>query len=290
MHHRTYLVISLLLLSPFQTSTVILAQSDVQERLERIEEKVDRLLAFHELDRSNSPNWRFLSQNCPGQLLNKQFFIICHNENWKISYWVGYYLSKENLRGDTRRTNDFRPDPELETGKRAELTDYRNSGYDRGHMAPAAAFKRSRQAMSTTFSLSNMAPQTSSLNQRIWRLLEEDVRNLANDFGEIWVFTGNLFLDANENSTEPSTFIGSNRVAVPSHCFKAILLRTTQGNWNMYGFIMPNQRGSIPGEVEDYLEAIDEIEAKSGIDFFAEMPDLVENRLESQEAESWPVN
>ncbi|MDA2937082.1 DNA/RNA non-specific endonuclease [Acidobacteria bacterium AH-259-A15] len=277
-----YLVLVVFL---FQTP---FAQSDIEQRLERLEAKIDRLLAFHELDREHTQNWRFLSQTCDGRLLNKQFFVICHNDEWKIPYWVGYYLSKENLTGSVRRTNDFRPDPELQSSERAELTDYRNSGYDRGHMAPAAAFKRSRTAMSTTFLLSNMAPQTATLNRRIWRLLEEDVREVAREIGDVWIFTGNLFRDSDGNPTEPSKLIGENEVAVPTHCFKVILLKTATDQWQMFGFIMPNQRESIPGPLTDYQVTIDRIEEASGLDFFAELPDLLENDLESKRP-PWPV-
>ena len=150
-------------------------------------------------------------------LLVKEFFVICHDMEQEIPEWVTYHLTRENLQGTTQRTDDFRPDPELAPGERAELVDYRNSGYDRGHMAPAADFKRSQEAMSETFLLSNMAPQRPSLNRGIWERLEREVRSLADAHGSIWVFTGALFLDGSGNPSSPVSFIGPNRVAVPTH-------------------------------------------------------------------------
>ena len=187
-----------------------------------------------------------------------------------------------------RRSDDFRADPSLAPDERAELSDYRGSGYDRGHMASPTDFKRSRLAMSTTYLLSNMVPQTGSLNRRIWRLLEKDVRELTRKIGEVWVFTGNLFLDADGNPTAPMNHIGANKLAVPTHCFKVIVLETEGGEFQMFGFIMPNQRSSIPGVVKDYQVTVDQVEDASKIDFFSELRDEDENDLESTML-SWPV-
>ena len=106
-----------------------------------------------------------------GTILDKKYFVINHNDAWKIPYWVAYYLTSHDLQGTTKRQSSFNPDPELPSryeaplGLRAELADYNHSGYDRGHMAPAADFKRSKDAMTATFVLSNMSPQISSLNR-----------------------------------------------------------------------------------------------------------------------------
>ena len=264
------------------------AQSDINARLDQIERKIDRLLALQETERINFDADSFLNQVCDGDRLDKQFFTVCHVRDWKISRWVGYHLTEENLNGKAKRKNNFRPDPQLARGSRSELTDYRNSGFDRGHMAPAAAFKRSKQAMSTTFLLSNMAPQTAQLNRNKWRLLEEDVRTLARDHGDVWVFTGNLFLNSNEQPTSPQKTIGSNKVAVPTHCFKTILLRSNEQRWQMFAFLMPNQRSPIPGSVEDYQVTVDRIETLAGIDFFSGLPDGLEHDLE-RTTTSWPI-
>ena len=264
-----------------------LAQPADQERLRRIEEKLDRILALLEERKLGTGDF-IEDQSCDQTRLDKEFFIICHDSHWRTARWVGYHLTAENLQGNQGRTNDFRPDPELPPDERSELSDYKGSGFDRGHMAPAGAFKRSREAMSTTFLLSNMAPQTTRLNRNIWRLLEQDVRTLAREFGEVWVFTGNLFLDDDDNPTEPTQRI-NNRVAVPTHCFKAILMKSNDGDLQTFAFIMPNIRGSIPGPVTAHLTTVDDVEAKSGSDFFAGLPDDIENQLESQQG-NWPIN
>jgi endonuclease G len=224
-----------------------------------------------------------------GTVLDKGFFVVNHNDNWKIPFWVAYYLSTANLQGNQTRTDDFRADPQLALGLRGELSDYRHSGYDRGHNAPAADFKRGREAMSTTFLLSNMCPQTPALNRRIWAHLEEEVRDLVQADGEAWVVTGNLFLTTDSQFVPPSEFIGTDRVAVPTHCFKAILASRDDGTYVTYAFLMPNQRTTVAGDPKDYIISVDRLEEISGYDFFPDLPDDVENVIEARVADVWPL-
>lgn len=227
-------------------------------------------------------------QACPGKRLDKIFFVICHESSWKIPVWVGYHLTEDGLEGSEKRTSDFRPDPDLQRGERAERGDYKRSGFDRGHMAPAAAFKRSREAMSTTFLMSNMAPQTPALNRRIWRKLEAQVRELVREEGITWVFTGSLFLDEAGNRDQPRETIGMNQVAVPTHYYKVLLVSGVDGNLTMYAFRMPNQMEPIEGFIEDFMVTVDEIELQTDVDFFADLPDELEESLESDPA-VWPL-
>lgn len=270
--------------------TPVICQETLEQKLQRIEAKIDSLLAFHRRQIENVQPYEIIRDSlnvlwgiagARGTILNKEYFFINHNDDWKIPYWVAYYLSSSNLQGTARRTNDFRPDPQLSIGSRSELEDYRHSGYDRGHNAPAAAFKRSRDAMSTTFFLSNMSPQTPRLNRNIWRILEEQVRDMVMEEGEAWIVTGNVFLDPDSQFVDPSEFIGSNNVAVPTHCFKAILSTNENGIFSMYAFMLPNQREYIPGTPADYLITVDRLEQITGYDFFPDLDDDIENRLES---------
>jgi endonuclease G len=171
---------------------------------------------------------------------------------------------------------------------RAELVDYRNSGYDRGHMAPAGDFKRSREAMSETFLLSNMTPQRPSLNRGMWERLEEQVRSLARSHGSIWVVVGTLFLDSAGQATEPETFIGPNSVAVPTHFYKAILCAHPDSTYEMFGFMMENCLNPLTGQPRDYVISVRNIEDLTGLDFFNYLPDTIEDSLESNVNTRWP--
>ena len=105
--------------------------------------------------------------------LEKKYLVICYQPIWKIPVWVGYQLVDEHLNGSIKRTDNFRSDPEIRT-QAAAPTDYKGSKYDLGQMAPPAAFRGSHDAMSTTFLMSNMAPQAPALNRGSWRASEGD--------------------------------------------------------------------------------------------------------------------
>lgn len=123
-----------------------------------------------------------------------------------------------------RRTNQFYPDPRIYRKGRAELEDYRGSGYDRGHLAGAANSPNQR-AMAQTFSLANMVPQAPENNRGVWAKIETDVRKYVQRAkGDVFVFTGPVF------EGEIRT-IGKNRVWVPTHLFKLVYDSNTQRAW-----------------------------------------------------------
>lgn len=98
-----------------------LAQTTDQERLKRIEGKLDRVLALLEQGKLGTGNF-IADQDCDQTRLDKQFFVICHDGDWRTARWVGYHLTAENLQGNQGRTDDFRPDPELPADERSELS------------------------------------------------------------------------------------------------------------------------------------------------------------------------
>ena len=258
-------------------------------------------------DHLRSPE-QLLSISCPSEdslLLPKTFFTICYHTKWRIARWVAYFLTAPDLEGDVDRTEDFREDEAITNeADRSRRSDYVGSGYHRGHMAPADAFDRSERAMSTTFLLSNMAPQTPSLNSGKWRSLESRVRKVITAHRGVWIVTGNLFAEADRSQGIPNrTFesivpadcarndtkcwIGNGRVAVPTHSFKAILVARDSGKFGAYGFIMPNQRTRLPGEVKDYQVSVDEVERLTGINVFSALVSVLQNRLEA-DVPAWP--
>ncbi len=258
-------------------------------------------------DHLRSPE-RLLKIDCPTEdslLLPKTFFTICYHTKWRIARWVAYFLTAPDLEGDVDRTEDFREDEAIrKEADRSRLSDYAGSGYHRGHMAPAAAFDRSERAMSTTFLLSNMAPQTASLNSGKWRSLESRVRKVINAHRGVWIVTGNLFAKADRSrglrnrafetidpfglpKNDKRHWLGNGRVAVPTHSFKAVLVARDSGKFAAYGFIMPNQRTRLAGKVRDYQVPVDEMERLTGIDVFSVLDDVLEARLEA-DAMAWP--
>jgi endonuclease G len=156
-----------------------------------------------------------------GIILDKDYFVINYNCEWKIPYWVGYYLNDSLLievDSADRQSSWFEPDPELPANCQIEYDDYTNSGWDRGHNAPDKSFRRSHEARLTTYVMSNMTPQNGSLNSGKWKQLEDSVRARTERYGHAWVITGGLFMDEDSNLVEPDSFIGDKEIAVPTHC------------------------------------------------------------------------
>lgn len=203
-------------------------------------------------------------------LLCRLGYALSHDPNHKIPDWVAYHLTKEKVSGTHPRSNNFKPDPDLESGKRAELKDYKGSGFDRGHMAPAAAMKWDERAMNESFFLSNMAPQVGiGFNRHIWKSLETRVRKWTVERGELYVVTGPIF-----NGT--FTTIGDNQVSVPTHFYKVIFdpIRV-----EVIAFILKNEKLKTK-DLPNFITTVDEVEGLTGLDFLSEIEDGIETVLE----------
>ena len=183
---------------------------------------------------------------------------------------MAYRLTSGHTSGTVDRTNDFREDYKVKTGS-ASLSDYKGSGYDRGHLAPAADFKWSSTAMSESFFMSNMSPQKPGFNRGIWKKLESNVRNWASDNGEIYVVTGPIL-------TGSYSSIGSNQVSIPDYYYK-VILDYKEPEIKGIGFILPHQKSS--SSLQSFAVTIDEVERRSGINFYHELPDKIEEQIES---------
>ena len=203
-----------------------------------------------------------------GDLITHSHFSLSYVEDHEQAEWVYYKLNPILLKGSSKRSNNFRVDPKVETGS-AEISDYKKSGYDRGHLAPAADMKFSKISMSESFFMSNMSPQKPSFNRGGWKKLESLVRFWAED-SEIHIVTGGI-LNKSLNK------IGINGVSVPDYFYKIIF---DTYDCKMIGFVMPNMK--ITHELESYVKTIDEIETLTGIDFFYDLEDHIENELESE--------
>ena len=201
-------------------------------------------------------------------------FTLCYRESYEDAEWVAYILTREELKAVTGRTNDFRPDPSISTGS-SDLSDYKKSGYDRGHLAPAADMEWSIKSCRESFFMRNMTPQAPQLNRGMWQQLERQVRKWADRFGKVIIVTGPVL----EKNAEEYPAIGANRVAVPEYFFKSILAQSEEGTAMTINFIMPNSK--CEGTLWDYCVTADEIESRTGFDIFSFLPDSEEEKIES---------
>lgn len=209
-----------------------------------------------------------------GELVRHVFFTLSFNKQHKQANWVYYSLGSESRTANVKRTNNFREDPKVGSGS-AKSSDYTKSGYDRGHLCPAGDMTQSVEAMSETFYMSNISPQFPSFNRGIWKLLEEQVRKWGKR-EQIYVVTGPVFEDDKGE-------IGVNRVTIPGYFYKVVYSPSRR---QMKGFLLPNEKGNR--ELSDYVVSVDSVESVTGIDFFPQLADTLENRLEAcPERQKW---
>lgn len=206
-----------------------------------------------------------------GQLIEHTGFTLSYDADYKTPQWVAWVLTAEEVDGTCSRKSSFSPDPKVR-GAKAYHKDYTRSGYDRGHMAPAADMKWSEEAMEASFYTSNICPQNQNLNRGDWKDLEELERDWAQRYGAVAIAAGPIY-----TSTRPQR-IGANRVAVPDAFFKVLLVGYPD-HPKAYGFVFKNEAGSRP--LTRYQRTVDEVEELTHMDFFSALPDEVENRIES---------
>lgn len=210
--------------------------------------------------------------------INSEFQIVDHlayslqyNELHEQADWVAYVLVGDSLTGKAKRKDNFRIDTLVSTGS-ASPKDYKRSGYDRGHLAPAADMSWSDEVMSESFYMSNMSPQLPGFNRGIWKKLEEQVRDWAKEFDTLYVVTGPILEDS-------LIAIGENEVSVPNKYYKALLVYKKRLQLSV-GFILPNESSSE--ELEYFAVSVDSVESVSHLDFFEKLPDAIEDEIESK--------
>lgn len=214
-----------------------------------------------------------------GQYIKHTEYTLQYNSTHKQADWVHHFITKDRIKGDTKRKNKFKPDTLVVDGQ-VTLKDYAKSGYDRGHLAPAGDFKFSQSAMNASFYLSNMSPQAPNLNRKVWKYLETQVRTWTENYDTIFVTTGPVFNDDLGS-------IGKNKITIPSAYYK-VILGVFNGSYKTAGFILSNE-ASLKNPI-DFIVSVDEVEKITKIDFFPELPDTVENIIEAHlNLKDWPV-
>lgn len=213
----------------------------------------------------------FLPKSTTNTIIHHEYYSLSYNENHEQAEWVAYELKKEHLKDNDFKRPYFVPDPKVKT-KSASWKNYKKSGYDKGHLCPAGDREFSKKAFDETFFTSNISPQLHVFNNGVWKKLEEKTRYWAEKYNGIYVVTGGVL--------EPNLpTIGFENVSVPKYFYK-ILLDGSRGEFKMIGFLMPHEKSNAP--LYQFVVSVDEIEKRTGIDFFPALPDEIENKLEAQ--------
>ena len=215
--------------------------------------------------------FNYLPAFTTNQVVQHTHFTLSYSEKDEQAEWVAYHLTRDELQNAAERNDNFREDPKVLSGS-ASPDDYRRSGYDRGHLAPAGDMGFSEEAMSESFYMSNISPQDRAFNRGIWRALETQTRDWVADNGSLYVVTGGVL-------TEKIKAIGTkNKVSVPKYFYK-VLLHLEEHNLKAIAFLLPNEGSEA--SLSQFVISIDSLESMTGIDFFPALPDDLEENLES---------
>lgn len=197
-------------------------------------------------------------------------FTLSFNKDNKTPNYVAWELLGTEVSNEVSRTDNFWQDPEIE-GCTAHR-DYTNSGYDRGHMCPAADQKWSTEAMNDCFVMANMCPQLHDLNAGAWETLESKERQWAKRDSAVMIIAGPIYTE------DDTKYFGNAKVRVPGAFFK-ILLAPYLSEPRGIAFVYPHMK--CEGNMQDYATSIDEVEKITGFDFFSSLPKEIENKVES---------
>lgn len=218
----------------------------------------------------NDTNEYFLPTSTTGQVIHHDAYSLSYSEPHEQAEWVAYELKKEHLSSSNFKRPYFEIDKTVKTGA-AHWRNYKNSGYDRGHLCPAGDRKYSQSAHDETFLTSNISPQRNDFNAGIWNRLEQKTRYWASKYDGVFVVTGGVLKGQMKT-------IGDEKVAVPNQFYK-ILIDTNSGKVKMIAFLIPHENSKEP--LYKFVVSVDEIEALTGIDFFHGLEDTLENKLEA---------
>ena len=216
-----------------------------------------------------SQNWEPKGQS--ENIIKHHYYTLSYSEEHEQAEWVQYKLQPHLFDKNISRTNNFRKDPFVKALS-AQLTDYKSSGYDRGHLAPAGDMKYNINAMSESFYLSNISPQNPSFNRRIWRMIENKFRDWASEYGELIIITAGVL------HQEQLDTIGENNISVPKYYYKVAI--DPSNHKRNIALLIENKSSKEP--IVNYVVSIDSLESFTGIDFFHHLDKDIQNEIESQ--------
>lgn len=213
----------------------------------------------------------FLPSSTTGEVVKHEYFTLSYSEPHEQAEWVAYQLKKNHLTYDDRERPYFIEDPKVKS-KSADWRNYRGSGYNRGHLVPAGDRRFSEYAYNETFYTSNISPQDKDFNAGIWNRLEQQVRYWCKQYGDLIVVTGGVLEDGLRE-------IGDEDVDVPNAFYK-IVMKDKGDRKEVIAFLIPAKESEKP--LSQFVVPIDELEKKTGIDFFQRQPKAWQDKIESK--------
>ncbi len=216
-------------------------------------------------------DFNFLPTSTSNQIIKHDFYSLSYVEKHEQAEWVAYQLKSSMIKSNKFDRPFFIEDPLVKTNS-ADWKNYKKSGYDKGHLCPAADMKFSKKAFEDTFFTSNISPQKHIFNDGIWNRLEGKTRYWAEKHGSIYVVTGGVL-------TDNLNHIGKENVAVPEFFYKT-LLRYSNGEYKVIAFLVPSEKSDKA--LYDFVVSVDKLEKMTGIDFYPNLPDDIESQIEKK--------
>ncbi|MBO6177141.1 MAG: DNA/RNA non-specific endonuclease [Treponema sp.] len=223
-------------------------------------------------------------------LIIKNTFALSYNNSTRNPNWVSWHLCSSDMGSSGRSDADsFHEEENIpDTFNKNTASSYKGSGYDRGHMCPSADRTSDAQVNEETFTMANMVPQTNQNNGGTWASLESYCRTLAKKGNELYIISGPSGTGAaNRNGIFRTEWNGIN---IPSYTWKVILV-LTEGtddidriteNTRTIAVKIPNNPSCLENTWDNYRVSVDSLEEETGFDFFSEIPDSIENVIESK--------
>jgi endonuclease G len=224
-----------------------------------------------------STNAYYLPTSTTNQIIHHKNYSLSYSEPHEQAEWVAYELKASHISSTNHKRPYFEIDNAVKTGA-AHWSNYKQSGYDKGHLCSAGDRRFTQEAHDETFLTSNISPQEHKFNAGVWNRLEQKVRYWAKKNDGVFVVTGGVL----QNGLKT---IGDEDVAVPNQFYK-VILDNTNGKIKMLAFIMNHENSDLP--LYQFVVSVDEVEALTGIDFFPQLDDAIENKLEASSSyKSW---
>jgi endonuclease G, mitochondrial len=222
---------------------------------------------------SNDANVRaefdFLPTSTTNAIYHRSAYVFSYSEAHEQSEWVAYYLDVDDINSIHFDRPFFTQDPLVKSAS-ADWRNYKKSGYDKGHLCPAGDRKESYKSFQETFFTSNISPQEHEFNSGVWNRLEDKIRYWSTAKEGLYVVTGGVL-------TDDLKTIGKEKVSVPNYFYKVLL---SKNGTQMIGFLVPHENSNQP--LYEFVVSVDEIEKMTGIDFYPNLSDEIENQLESK--------
>lgn len=220
------------------------------------------------------------SSDADNYLMVNTAYALSYNNSRGTPNWVAWRVTESDF-GSADRQNDFRPNPDLPANfKRVTPSDYTGSGYDRGHLCPSADRSGSAEINSETFLMTNMTPQTPDLNRNVWERFESYSRELVKrDNLDIYIVAG-VYGEKGKLK---------NKVVIPTNCWKIIVgippgsgLSGISEKARLVAVDMPNTAGISADDWRKYRTTVHDIEQKTGLNFFTNLPPNIRQALETK--------